>query len=326
MLEGLISRGDEKIADVIEQAYRSGALLDSWDEYVRYDIWRTAIAGTVGDPSKYYAARDEKESLPWKIIDTGYERLLGIMGSRCAEDKNDDKPYTEKLDTALITDGFHKFTKRYEVKDRYRIIFEKKGRAKYISHLDFIECVKRGLRIIGAPVSFSQGFNKHERIGAGYPLTLGIESQSEIIDIETFAEMQFDLSSDQSVFFPEGIRIISMRSLDNKKSVMSETVAINFQIHCSDEIRSMIESAVNDGRVFEKKRKDGTVDQLEMKNAVMEMTSSEEGINLILPATGGIRVDSLIKQITGDERILAKCEIIKTGQLSKLDGILSLIQ
>ncbi len=37
----------------------------------------------------------------------------------------------------------------------------------------------------GLPVSFSQGFNKRERIAGGYPLPLGVESNCEMLDVDT---------------------------------------------------------------------------------------------------------------------------------------------
>ena len=37
-----------------------------------------------------------------------------------------------------------------------------------------------------APVAMTQGFNKRERMSAGFPLPLGIESEAELVDIELF--------------------------------------------------------------------------------------------------------------------------------------------
>ena len=43
MLEGVLARGDRKVAAVIEEAYRKGAIYDSWSEYFNNDIWMKAF-------------------------------------------------------------------------------------------------------------------------------------------------------------------------------------------------------------------------------------------------------------------------------------------
>ncbi|HOV93523.1 MAG TPA: TIGR03960 family B12-binding radical SAM protein [Spirochaetales bacterium] len=43
VLEGLICRGDDGVGDVILSAFRNGARLDAWDEYMKRDAWREAI-------------------------------------------------------------------------------------------------------------------------------------------------------------------------------------------------------------------------------------------------------------------------------------------
>jgi len=69
MLEGFLCRGDRRVADVIEAAWRAGAILDAWDEHFNPAIWDDAIA-TVGlDPDWYrHRPRDPDELLPWDHI------------------------------------------------------------------------------------------------------------------------------------------------------------------------------------------------------------------------------------------------------------------
>ena len=75
VLEGVFARGDRRVADVIEHAYRLGALFDSWSDYFRYDIWLRAFAET-GVPVDFYTKRErgEDELFPWDFIDAGVTR------------------------------------------------------------------------------------------------------------------------------------------------------------------------------------------------------------------------------------------------------------
>ena len=43
VLEGVIARGDRRLADVIERAWRSGARFDSWDEHLDLSRWDEAL-------------------------------------------------------------------------------------------------------------------------------------------------------------------------------------------------------------------------------------------------------------------------------------------
>ncbi len=44
LLEGLLCRGDRRVGDVIETAWRNGASMDAWDEHFDFEKWTAAIA------------------------------------------------------------------------------------------------------------------------------------------------------------------------------------------------------------------------------------------------------------------------------------------
>ena len=71
-LEAVFARGDRRLADVIETAWREGAKFDSWSEYFDLDRWLRAFDACGLDPA-FYAnrTRDREEVLPWSRISTG---------------------------------------------------------------------------------------------------------------------------------------------------------------------------------------------------------------------------------------------------------------
>ncbi len=79
MVEAALSRGDRRVGDVLESAWRSGAKLDAWSEYFDFDRWRAAFAEN-GLAMEDYAnrVRDTAELLPWDVISVGVtkEHLL----------------------------------------------------------------------------------------------------------------------------------------------------------------------------------------------------------------------------------------------------------
>ncbi|MCH8880210.1 MAG: TIGR03960 family B12-binding radical SAM protein [Planctomycetes bacterium] len=72
ILEGVFSRGDRRLADSIEWAWRHGARFDGWDECFDPQKWKNAFEATNIDPD-WYAHRERKydEVLPWSHIHSG---------------------------------------------------------------------------------------------------------------------------------------------------------------------------------------------------------------------------------------------------------------
>lgn len=71
MLEAWLSRGDRRMADVIERAWRNGARFDAWGEHFRYDIWLKAFAEAGINPGFYtHRERPIDETFPWEHIST----------------------------------------------------------------------------------------------------------------------------------------------------------------------------------------------------------------------------------------------------------------
>lgn len=71
-LEAVFARGDRKVADVIETAWRQGAKFDAWSEYFDFDRWLAAFEACGVDPA-FYAnrTREKDELLPWDVTSVG---------------------------------------------------------------------------------------------------------------------------------------------------------------------------------------------------------------------------------------------------------------
>lgn len=74
LLEAVLSRGDRKIANVIEYAWENGAKFDGWSEHHDWSIWHQAFLHYGLDPQFYaHRNRDLWETLPWSHIHGGTE-------------------------------------------------------------------------------------------------------------------------------------------------------------------------------------------------------------------------------------------------------------
>ncbi|MFQ5496011.1 MAG: TIGR03960 family B12-binding radical SAM protein, partial [Phycisphaerae bacterium] len=75
VLEAVFARGDRRLADAVEHAYRSGARFDGWDECFRPDLWREAFEATGVDPAWYaHRERGRDEVFPWDHLQGGAPR------------------------------------------------------------------------------------------------------------------------------------------------------------------------------------------------------------------------------------------------------------
>ncbi len=70
-----------------------------------------------------------------------------------------------------------------------RIKFKKVGKLQYISHLDLQRTVHRILIRAGIPVWYTKGFNPHAKIVFSTPLSVGAQSECELLDIRIDREI-----------------------------------------------------------------------------------------------------------------------------------------
>lgn len=69
--------------------------------------------------------------------------------------------------------------------NRYVFRFTKTGALRFISHLDLQRLFRRMFKRIGVDLAYSNGYNPHPRMNLAQPLSLGFESESEYLEIET---------------------------------------------------------------------------------------------------------------------------------------------
>ena len=69
-----------------------------------------------------------------------------------------------------------------------RLLFEKKGNAIWISHLDLMRVFQRSFKRAGLPLTHTQGFNPRPSVSIALPLSVGIESSCELLDFDLDGE------------------------------------------------------------------------------------------------------------------------------------------
>lgn len=115
---------------------------------------------------------------------------------------------------------------------KIRIKFGKEGDLKFIGHLDIMHFYQKALRRADIPICYSAGFSPHQIMSFASPLSLGLTSEGEYMDIEvsesgTSADMLERLNA-QMV---EGAHVYSWRKLpDDAENAMASFAAADYTV------------------------------------------------------------------------------------------------
>jgi radical SAM family uncharacterized protein/radical SAM-linked protein len=331
ILEAVIARGDARLGEVIERSYRAGCRFDSWEEHFRCDIWRKNLDDILPGWERCLGRRSGGP-MPWHVIETGFERLIEkrINESAAGALPQERKVHPiEPIEAARIEEAKLRFARRFKVTNRIRLRFSKTGMMRFIPHIDFMEIVKRALRMAGAPVAMSQGFNKRERMSAGFPTPLGIESESELVDVELFDDIIESFPDALDACLPDEIGVAGVRAVDEQTSLMAATNVIEYRITTASEpmgllIRNGLASRPEFIKHSKKNERSITFDQ-----ALHSFEFQNDG-SLVLRLHAGsedsVRIDDALQIITGIEGGNMKgIQIVKIAQYHIIDNTLALI-
>lgn len=87
LLEAALARGDRRLSDVIEEAWRRGCKMDSWDEYFKPEIWWQVFKDLNIDP-EFYACRKREyhEIMPWDHLDYLVSKSFFVRENKLAHE------------------------------------------------------------------------------------------------------------------------------------------------------------------------------------------------------------------------------------------------
>ncbi len=230
-IEGIISRGDERVGALIEKAYRKGARFDAWEEHHDRRIWQEVVAEADWDVERESCrSRDEKEALPWDSISLRVssaflknEARRSAISRRtapcqencilpcgvCTKEKKVRLPQDE---LPPIPIGKNPAEEKPDDESRFKVIlaFEKKNEALYLGHLDTLHVFERAIQCSGLDIAFTKGFNPKPKMEFAHPLSLGIEGRQEIMGLEMSREVEEEeipsILKRLNRFFPAGFK------------------------------------------------------------------------------------------------------------------------
>lgn len=186
--------------------------------------------------------------------------------------------------------------------DRYdrRVVYEKCGRAKYISHLDLMRAMQRAIKRAKLPIWYTQGFNPHIYIMFPLTLSLGFESRVEVMDFALLEDMDCgEVVKALDAQMPEGMRIVSCtRPVHSHTEITHGEYKIKLCVDKTpEETADLFRDFLSKERIeIEKRTKKKTVKVVDIRPSlnVSELRCDDRYLYLTmtLPAGGGFTLNA----------------------------------
>lgn len=335
-LEGLMARADSRMGAVILAAYRGGAKFDSWQEHFKFDVWMEAINGHLPNWRDYLAPRTPGANFPWHVIETGSERAVQAMSGRRLDLDSYHQPgkrYPDELDTSWYNDSMKRFEEKYNVVQKLRLRVSKSGYGIFVPHIDFMEVMKRAFRMAGLPVAFSQGFNKRERISAGYPSPVGVASMAELLDVELYGvvpdERLNEWTGRINTKLPGFLKVEGARTVNAKAAIMALTAAVKYRaVFAHGTMPHSAGTILAQGGSITKHGKNGDK-VFPLDQVLHSYETGQDSLEFIL-YTGNessVRADEFLRTLTGSEHVLSTgVTVTKVCQYTKTESGLEVLE
>jgi radical SAM family uncharacterized protein/radical SAM-linked protein len=293
LLEGALSRGDRRMGQVIEQAWKNGCTFDGWTDRFNFQQWVRAF-DACGIDIGYFSTRPRQVEapLPWEHMDAGIsadflkaqwfithqagERLLDCRHGDChgcgvcdfkelrprvfnqCPQSTGDLAGTEPVQSA--EDGVW-----------LTLSYSKTGSARFFGHLELSNIFARTVRRAKIDIQYSRGFHPMPRLSFDDPLPLGMASEEERMRVKVGNGVGCaQVVQGMNMYLPEGIRITGCR-LKSEAQKEGAAAVHRFRVHGrSVEIdAARVRRFMESGKwLFNRQRRKGVSQTLDLRAAV----------------------------------------------------------
>lgn len=195
---------------------------------------------------------------------------------------------------------------------KLRIKFRKFGPIRFIGHLDVMRFFQKAIRRAGLDVAYSQGFSPHQIMSFAQPLSVGLESNGEYMDIEVHSIVSCeDVKNRLNAASAPGIEVVSVKILPDKAgNAMASVAAASYTVTFREgreahfDITTAIERLLAKEQIFiTKEGKKGKGDrQVDIKPGIYELKWENNAFHMLVDASsaGNIKPTQIVEALFAD--------------------------
>lgn len=195
-----------------------------------------------------------------------------------------------------------------ELREKVLVRYAKRGALVHLGHLDVMNCFRRALRRVEAPILWSRGFHPQPRMMFSSPLPTSMASESEFCELELRKPIdiqQFERLLREAM--PDELPILSVDAVPWRTPVLQErTTSYTYAVAApSAEVDAARESVARfqagEGTVITVEKK-GKTKEVDLAQAVLALDEVTPGVfHLEARAKGaGARIRDVLRGIFGD--------------------------
>ncbi len=351
LLEGVFSRGDRRLANLLETAWKKGARLDAWSDYFDLTLWEESALECNLSLDAFLRARAHDEILPWQHLDSGVDTgfLLDELEKAHTEaytpdcryhgcqqcglcDFKEIKPIVQKEKSDQEATDIPKKSVSLQSPEinslseedkhfRYTVSYSRTGDICYLGHLEILQLIFRALRRAKIRTNFSKGFNPSPKVSFGPALPVGTQSLAEFF-IMDLPEPLTDLQATQVHLNDQLIGGLHVEEITLSDGSVPQQLITSYRIcleqPLTEEEKNRIKHFLTlDAFSIERRRK-GKIKEINLRPLVLKLQIEEKNtlyLDMISRATeAGVKpLEALAAILIKDQKQLLSSELIKTG-------------
>ncbi|MDP8228451.1 MAG: TIGR03960 family B12-binding radical SAM protein [Candidatus Electryoneaceae bacterium] len=324
-IEALLSRGDRRLAPVIAEVADNGDGFEAWGEGFSADRWYRALKRWLPQWRELLGEIKPDDPRPWDHLTKGITRRFmkedltaafkaqTLADCRMIQLNRTDECYhcglmkkcqeVEQLNSTTVPTVSSEIPLQRKPspynpiqsdkdgesgipKHRYRVVFTKLGKARYLGHHDVMKAVERGLRRGGVSLVYSKGYSPRPKLSFGPALPLGYGAVRLWLEFESKTPLDCGVWLKKlRAVFPSGMRPSELIPIEKGgKKTLQELGARRYRLRFN---RPFLVESESDGE------------------DVVNFTPRTIDIDLMPPSQGGERPEdawrSLIRIDSDDE-------------------------
>jgi radical SAM-linked protein len=211
------------------------------------------------------------------------------------------------------------------VRQKIQLEFSKKGRTRFISHLELAHLFYRASKRAALPLSYSEGFHPMPRIIFARALSVGVESLKEVVYLELEDRVSPpEVKKRLNAVLPCGIEIGEAREVLSFSTLPAFSSHSVYQISLDhllskEEVVTRIQKALEEKEIYIDQERKGKRRRVDIRPLIERMDLKEEdasrwGVELVLRNEEGrtAKPPEVLETILGLRgESLSRCRIIK---------------